>query len=96
MYRERCIVSLQSYNDKNIPKAMPWGYLACYSETLVKLRPVLTGGGLGVVVVVGGFHDVIISPMLLNVREGGELLGVLVHEVWCGIKKVDSLFSRIS
>ena len=48
--------------DKNIPKAMPWGYLACYSETLVKLRPVLTGGGLGVVVVVGGFHDVIISP----------------------------------
>ena len=62
MYRERCIVSLQSYNDKNIPKAMPWGYLACYSETLVKLRPVLTGGGLGVVVVVGGFHDVIINP----------------------------------
>ena len=41
---------------------MPWGYLACYSETLVKLRPVLTGGGLGVVVVVGGFHDVIINP----------------------------------
>ena len=41
---------------------MPWGYLACYSETLVKLRPVLAGGGLGVVVVVGGLDDVIISP----------------------------------
>ena len=43
MYRERCIVSLQSYND-------------------VELRPVLTGGGLGVVVVIGGLDDVIISP----------------------------------
>ena len=42
---------------------MPWGYLACYSETLVKLRPVLTGGGLGVVVVVGGLHNVVVAPM---------------------------------
>ena len=41
---------------------MPWGYFARYTKRLVKLRPVLTGGGLGVVVVVGGFHDVIISP----------------------------------
>ena len=41
---------------------MPWGYFARFTKRLVKLRPVLTGGGLGVVVVVGGFHDVIISP----------------------------------
>ena len=81
MYRERCIVSLQSYNDKNIPKAMPWGYFARFTKRLVKLRPVLTGGGLGVVVVVGGFHDVVVGPMLLNVRERGQLVGVLVHEV---------------
>ena len=62
MYRERCIVSLQSYNDKNIPKAMPWGYFARFTKRLVELRPVLTGGGLGVVVVIGGLDDVIISP----------------------------------
>ena len=41
---------------------MPWGYFARYTKRLVKLRPVLTGGGLGVVVVVGGLDDVIISP----------------------------------
>ena len=41
---------------------MPWGYFARFTKRLVELRPVLTGGGLGVVVVVGGFHDVIISP----------------------------------
>lgn len=49
--------------DKNIPRAMPWGYFARFTKRLVELRPVLTGGELGVVVVVGGFHDVIISPM---------------------------------
>ena len=63
---------------------MPWGYFARFTKRLVELRPVLTGGGLGVVVVVGGFHDVIISPMLLNVRELGQLLGMLVHEVLVG------------
>ena len=42
---------------------MPWGYFARYTKRLVELRPVLTGGGLGVVVVVGGLDDVIISPM---------------------------------
>lgn len=41
---------------------MPWGYFARYTKRLVKLRPVLAGGGLGVVVVVGGLDDVIISP----------------------------------
>ena len=41
---------------------MPWGYFARYTKRLVKLRPVLTGGGLGVVVVIGGLDDVIISP----------------------------------
>ena len=42
---------------------MPWGYFARFTKRLVELRPVLTGGGLGVVVVVGGLDDVIISPM---------------------------------
>ena len=42
---------------------MPWGYFYNLNERLVKLRPVLTGGGLGVVVVIGGLDDVIISPM---------------------------------
>ena len=41
---------------------MPWGYFARYTKRLVELRPVLTGGGLGIVVVVGGLDDVIISP----------------------------------
>ena len=42
---------------------MPWGYFARFTKRLVELRPVLTGGGLGVVVVIGGLDDVIISPM---------------------------------
>ena len=41
---------------------MPWRYFARFTKRLVKLRPVLTGGGLGIVVVVGGLDDVIISP----------------------------------
>ena len=40
---------------------MPWGYFARFTKRLVELRPVLTGGGLGIVVVVGGLDDVIIG-----------------------------------
>ena len=38
-----------------------------------------------------------VNPKVMEIRLRSKLKSVLiVHYLWCGIKKVDSLFSRIS